>query len=508
VVFARGYGYADLEHDVRNTDTTAFYLASVSKQFTAAAVLLLAQDGKVSLDDDVRKYVPELPDYGKTIRLRHLLHHTSGVRDYDLLVDLSGRDVDDVVTNDDVLGLLSRQRGLNFPPGARYVYSNSGYALLSAVVERVSGAPFSEFVKGRIFDPLGMDDSLVKQDHRRIIPRRAIGYLRRPDGTFGIAMSNTEYTGPGNVVTTIRDLARWDANFYAPKVGGQPFVDGMRTRGKLEDGTVIDYAMGLVEGRSLGRPFEVHDGAFVGYRTILARYPGDRLTVAVLCTDASAHPEALSESVAAVFLPALGDAPAKTEAPAPAQLGVDPSALKGSYRDPHTQEIRVVTVRDGKIRMRVALEGGPESPELVPIAPRELVVKGLDTRYTFEPAEGKRPARLVRRAGHAQADTFVRFDPIASVPAEKLADYAGRYGSDEILRDMAIVAKDGKLFVGSWGGALAREPLRPLLADVFVIAGVAVTFERDARGKVKTLVIDSGRTQGVRLERRDRAACR
>ncbi len=505
VVFARGYGYADLEHDVLNTDTTVFYLASVSKQFTAAAVLLLAADGRLSLDDDVRKYIPELPDYGKRVTLRHLLHHTSGVRDYGLLVDLAGRDDEDAVTNDDVLALLSRQRGLNFPPGSRHLYSNSGYVLLSIVVERVSGTPFAAFVKARIFDPLGMSDSLVKQDHRRLVPRRAMGYVRRPDGTFGTAVSSSEYTGPGNVMTTLRDLGRWDANFYAPKVGGQALLDGLRTRGKLEDGTVLDYAMGLVHGDRSGVPYEWHNGAFVGYRTMLARYPGERLTVAVLCNDAAADPEKLSAEVADLFLPRPREPAAKTKAATPppaAPLGMDPALLAGSYRDPATLEIRVVEPKDGVIRMRFALEGGPEARELVPVGPRELVVKGFDTRYAYEPAHGKVPAHLVRKSSEGPADTFVRFDPVSAVPPAKVAEYAGRYGSDESARDLQMVVKDGKLFIGSWAGPLAPVPLRPIAADVFLIGPLSVSFERDGRGKVKALVIETPRTRGVRLEKR------
>jgi CubicO group peptidase (beta-lactamase class C family) len=415
VLFARGYGYADLEHDVPITDSTVFSIASVSKQFTAAAVLLLAGDEKLSLDDDVRRFIPELPDYGTRITLRRLLHHTSGVRDHELLLELEGRD-NDVVTNADVLWLLVHQRALNFPPGAAFEYSNSGYVLLSIVVERASGEAFSAFLREHVFGPLGMNASSVQQDHGRIVPGRAIGYALRPDGTWGISMGRREYTGPSNVLTTLRDLARWDANFYAPKVGGQALVDGLRTRDTLDSGAPIPYAMGLYVGDGLGRPSEWHSGGAWGYRTVLARYPGERLAVGVLCNDASAKPSALAEQVAKLLLPAI---------------------------DP------------------------PASPAQAP-----------------------------------GAATTGRTAPVASVRPAKLAEYAGRYGSDELTRDVAIVVEDGTLHFGPWGGTPEKEPLEPTARDVFLKGDVSVTFERSAQGRIKAVVFDTERTRRVRLQRR------
>ncbi len=418
ILFARGYGYADLEHDVPLTDASVFYLASVSKQFTAAAVLLLAGEGKLSIDDDVRKFLPELPDYGKRMTLRHLLHHTSGVRDYELLLQLEGRE-NDRLTNADMLWLLAHQRALNFAPGSAFAYSNSGYVLLSIVVERVSGLSFWAFMKDRIFDPLGMEASSVAQDHSRVVPGRAVGYATRPDGTLRISMNSRDYTGPGNVMTTIRDLARWDANFYAPRVGGQALVDGLRTRDNLEDGKPSSYAMGLGIGESLGRPFEIHSGGAWGYRTVLARYPGDRLAVAVLCNDASAKPSELAEQVARVLLPA-------TET--------------------------------------------PTSPA---------------------------PATAVTAPAPSPAAT----GPFEVKPAE-LAQYAGRYGSDEVTRDVQILLDGGKLFFGPWGSAPGAQPLEPLARDTFRRGPIGVTFERTAHGRIEAVVFDTEATRNVRLQKR------
>jgi CubicO group peptidase (beta-lactamase class C family) len=318
VAYAKGYGYADLEHDAPNTDTSRFYLASIAKQFTAAAVLLLAADGKLALGDDVRRYVPELPDRGQRITLDELLHHTSGVRDYGLLLDLEGVGDVDLVTTEDILWLLAHQQGYNFAPGTRYLYSNSGYVLLSLVVERASGKPYGAFVKERIFDPLGMTDTIVKDDHGAIVARRAVGYAIRPDGTRRSAVSNTEYTGQGNILSTVRDLARWDANFYAPTVGGPALIEGLRARGTLADGTQLAYAGGLIEDTVSGLAREAHDGTLAGYRARIVRYPTERLTVAVLCNDASAKTEALEQKVTSVLVPGFAPTGADSGAPPPA----------------------------------------------------------------------------------------------------------------------------------------------------------------------------------------------
>lgn len=503
IIYSSGYGYADLEHDARITDTTPFQLASLSKQLTAAVILLLAQDGKLSLDDDVRKYIPELPDYGKPITLVELLHHTSGVRDYDLLLDLQGSHAEDVATNDEALWLLAHQRGLNFPPGSHFLYSNAGYLLLSIVAQRVSGEPFDALSKERVFEPLGMSDSLVAADHARIVPGRAVGYRRRDDGSFAISMSGSERTGMGNVLSTIRDLAKWDANFYEPKVGGRALVDAMRTRGKLEDGTTLDYAMGLVEQQSHGLMVETHGGSAAGYRSVLTRYPSERLTVAVLCNDASAKPADVGEKIAALLLPQLAGSRDDVSGTPPA-LGVDPAAIAGAYLNVEAGGLLVVEAKDGALHLRRGLHGD-DAIELIPVGPGELAVKGSpSTRLTLAPAAGKVPARLLRRMAGGPVDAFTRIEPVESVPPSALRAYAGRYGSDEVTRDIVIVVKDGKLQWGPLGRAPSREPLQPVARDVFLLGddGGDCAFERDGRGNVKAVVFNAERARGVRLGRR------
>src|SRR5262245_41692285 len=217
LVYSRGYGMANLEHGIPNSPKLVYDIGSTSKQFTAASILLLAKQGKLSLDDEARKYIPELPAYQWPITIRHLIHHTSGLRDYLTLFSLAGVNFDDTTTEKDALEIILRQKGLNFAPGDEWLYSNSGYFLLSIIIKRASGKSFAEFAKENIFDPLGMTHTLILDNHKRIVPMRAVGYSPNPRGGFQTEMSNFEQTGDGAVQTSIEDLLLWDQNFYEPK---------------------------------------------------------------------------------------------------------------------------------------------------------------------------------------------------------------------------------------------------------------------------------------------------
>ncbi len=512
IVFSKGYGYADLEHDDPITDATPFYTASLSKQFTAAAVMLLVGDGKLSLDDDVRKYIPELPDFGARITLDHLLHHTSGLRDYHLLLLLEGLNEEDVITSREVLWLLAHQRTLNFTPGSHQLYSSSGYVLLAEIVARVSGESFNAFLTRRLLQPLGMASSLIRDDHARVIPHKAVGYGRGPDDQPRTLVANLEYAGSSNFVTTIRDLANWDANFYDPRVGGPAFVERMRARGKLADGAELDYASGLEEYESHGRHVESHDGAFAGYRSVLTRYPTERLAVAVLCNTTEANADALEEKVAAVFLPQPGGenpaVAATVPAAVPGHFGYDLASIAGLYADPFTVETRTLETADGIVHMRVGRSTNAPR-ELVPVGPGDFVVKGGSTHYGYQPAQGKQPARLVRVAKAELTRTFVRVDPVERV--DNLGEYTGRYGSDELAHDIEIRIESGHLVMAAVGGAMRGTPFRPVARDLFgsddegwrFADDVGWRFERDGRGRVVRLVASTDRARGVVLTRRN-----
>jgi CubicO group peptidase (beta-lactamase class C family) len=293
----KAYGMADLEHDVPNTPDTIFEAGSVAKQFTAMAVILLAGDGKLSLDDPARKYVPELPDYGAPLTIRHMLTHTSGLRDWGSVAGIAGAPrTTRAYTHAHVLDIVSRQKALNFPPGTNWSYSNTGFNLAAIIVSRVSGRSFAEFSKRRIFEPLGMTRTSWRDDHQRIVKGRATAYATVPGGGYQTLMPFENVHGNGGLLTTVGDLLKWNENFVAPKVATPALVAEMQRVARLTDGRELDYALGLYARTVAGVKNVFHSGSTAGYRAHLNRFPEAHTSVAVLCnasdgqaTDAAAR---------------------------------------------------------------------------------------------------------------------------------------------------------------------------------------------------------------------------
>ena len=284
-VFMKGYGMASLEHELPITPTSAFYAASVSKQFTAFAVAMLAKQGKLSLDDDIRKWFPEVPDFGKKITVDNLIHHTSGLRDYFGLLGMTGWPFDGPVTEAKFLDLVSRQKALNFDPGTRFLYSNTGYVLLSILVKRVSGKSLREFTDSAMFAPLGMTNSHFRDDHTALVKNRAFAYSPSADG-WKMNVPGFDVVGDGGLFITVEDLAKW-----ARRLGelGDPVLVRVHTRGRLVSGDSIPYAFGLTHGMYRGRGTIEHSGAYGGYRTNLLRFPAFNFAVGMLCNTSTAR---------------------------------------------------------------------------------------------------------------------------------------------------------------------------------------------------------------------------
>ncbi|MEJ7702143.1 MAG: serine hydrolase domain-containing protein [Pyrinomonadaceae bacterium] len=294
IVFQKGYGTANLEYDLPITPKTVFQIASVSKQFTAFSIYLLEKQGKISLEDDVRKYVPEVPDVGKTIRIKHLLAHTSGIKDQAALMTLAGWRSGDVTTTHDVLRLISRQKELNFEPGSQYLYSNSGYTLLAEIVKRVSGQSFAGFTKKNIFEPLGMKDTQFYDDFERIVKNRADSYELQ-NGTYKKQSLSNSVEGPSNLYTTVEDLAKWVLNFEKPVVGDAELIkrfneasllnNGERVVWGISDGEPGYHAKGQIHWNYRGLHLMSHGGHAAAFRSFLGRFPDQHLAVIALSND-------------------------------------------------------------------------------------------------------------------------------------------------------------------------------------------------------------------------------
>jgi CubicO group peptidase (beta-lactamase class C family) len=492
---SRAYGMANLDHDVPLTTRSVFHVASVSKQFTAAAILLLAGDGKLSLDDEVRTYISELPDFGRPITIRQLAHHTSGIRDQWSLLGLAGwRYSRDLITDDDVVSLLSRQQDLNFEPGARHLYSNSGYTLMALIVSRVSGQSFRAFTTERIFEPLGMQQTHFRDNFAEIVKQQAYGYARDGAG-FRLSVTNFDTAGATSLLTTVEDLARWHANFDTLVVGGKPWLTALLERGVLNSGETIEYAFGITHGTYRGLPTVGHGGSDAGYRAAFLRFPEQRFGVATLCNIASANPTELTRRVADAY---LEDALQPVTAAADEANGDEPevalaaerlSALAGLYWNHEDLVARRFEADGGRL---YALASRGRQPLKSLGDGRFVSTSGPRTRLVFEAGE-RGAARLA-----VGATVFERRDPFAPTAAQ-LADFAGTYRSDEIELAYRLVVHEGGLRLER----LKAQPaaLQPVIADTFTGQPGTFTFVRDGAGRVTGFLLDAGRVRHVKFRR-------
>ena len=372
IIYAKGYGLANIEENVPINPQSVFDIGSTSKQFTAASILLLEKQGKLAVTDDVRKYLPELPDYGQKISILQLLNHTSGLRDYLALMELAGINTDSVTTDEDALALINRQKGLNFAPGSDWLYSNTGFFLLSVIVKRVSGKTLREFAAENIFTPLEMTHTQFRDDHASLIANRALAYDEREkkDG-YTLNVSYFEQTGDGAVHTSVEDLLKWDENFYSPRVGGQDFLNELQERGKLNSGKVLDYTKGLFLQDYRGLHSVSHGGAWGGYRAELLRFPEQHFSVACLCNVGNAHPTKRAHEVADVYLGSLMKPkeqrkPEEAEKKEKTEISLTAQQLQSYAGDYWSEELGVayrLAVADGRIKV-VAMRDGSGSPRV------------------------------------------------------------------------------------------------------------------------------------------------
>lgn len=496
-LLTKGYGLASLEWEVPITSRTVFDVASVSKQVTATAVLLLEQDGLLSLDDDVRKHLPELPPYPRTVTLRHLLHHTSGLRDYLDLLALKGVPVEGVTTDAQALALIARQKGVDFPAGEEMRYCNTGYFLLSQVVRRVSGKSLRVLAAERVFGPLGMKETRFADDHAEVVPRRATGYAPRAAGGFATATSGWEQTGDGGVLTTLDDLLLWGRALDDGSLAGRELVERMETAGKRNDGSPTGYGLGVSLSTFDGRKVVFHAGSWTGFRAALLRVPSERLDVAVLCNLSSTHPDAVARALARIVLDPAAGVPAPPATPGPRPVR-DLTPYPGLYRNVRLGTLRRVYLRDA--RLRISRAGSPPSQELVPNGPDEFVPADSPgpeppVRMRFEPGR-KVPRLTIVKDGVPETYEAV---PSWTPAASELGGFTGTFTSDELEMSLRVALEEGRLFVRA--RTLPAEPLEPTFPNAFALPGWQVAFTRDGAGRVESLTLRSERLGGIRFVR-------
>lgn len=359
VVHAKGYGMASLEHGVPNQPHTVFDIASVSKQFGAFAIALLEADGRLALDDDVRKYVPDLPDFGHAITVRHLVHHTSGLRDWPGTLRMGGWSSEDVMSFEQILRMAYSQKTLNFKPNDEHAYSNTGYNVMAEIVQRVAGKSFRQFTEERIFRPLGMTRTHFHDDHREVVRNMAESYAPDREGNRGYlhVTSNLTALASSSLFTTVEDLAKWVRNFETAEVGGRRVIEAMHRRGVLNAGDTIPYAFGQSKGQYRGAETWSHGGSWAGYRSVLTRYPAYRFAVIILGNTADMAPGTLANSIADIYLGnRLGQAVAQSRTPDPANQAAPwhPTVAElrefvGEYRSDELDTSWHIRLVDGKL---------------------------------------------------------------------------------------------------------------------------------------------------------------
>jgi CubicO group peptidase (beta-lactamase class C family) len=486
IVLERAYGMADLEHLAVNRPDTIFEAGSVSKQFTAAAVLLLAGEGKLALDDPARKYVPELPDYGVPLTIRHMLQHVSGLRDWGTIEELAGWPrTTRAYTHAHVLDIVSRQRALNFTPGTDWSYSNTGYNLAAIIVSRVAGEPFAEFTRKRIFEPLGMTRTSWRDDFTRVVPDRAVAYADRSGG-FTTDMPFENVHGNGGLLTTVGDLLRWNENFVTMTVGGAGLVKLQQTPGTFNDGREHDYGFGLFIREYRGLREVSHSGSTAGYRAHLLRFPDAHVSISVLCNVTSGNASRFAYQVADAY---LGDRLAPVTRPASVPVPADVLAARaGLYRSLKTGEPLRVTVQEGSLVIR--------GSALVALSATNF--RQGATEITFD-GDGAGRSNQVRFAfPNGTSEQYARIDPWTPTAAE-LAAYAGTYTSDEVEVSLTLSVEDGALVVKRRPDT--RATLEPVYADGFESPLGLIRFNRDTGGRVTSLSVVTGRAWDVRFDR-------
>lgn len=493
LLFQNAYGMANLEHMAIITPASIFHVASVSKQFTAAAVMLLARDGSLSLDDDIRSYVPEVPDFGHRITIRHLLTHTSGLRDqWDLLYMARGRFEENRITEDDVLEIVGRQRALNFTPGTEYLYSNTGYTLAGTIVRRVSGQSLRDFADERIFQPLGMTSTHFHDDYTRVVRGRAAGYAPVDEGMWRVSLPNYDTYGATSLFTTVGDLLKWDANFDHPVVGDEAMLREMIASATLSNGDTTGYGLGIFTDVYRGARLVGHGGADAGYRSYLGRFPEHGLSVVVLCNAASANPTALARSVADVYLadrlePREVAPVVSVTVPSAAEL----AALAGVYAHPVTGSPLFISLRDD------ALEIGRESgPRLLPIGGTRFRVTGQPVELEFNGAESVVQTVLAWPA--RPPVTLMRRDDPVQMSGAELERYAGTYHSEELGATYTVRAVDGALVLRTrWG---RNATVRPAYGNTFA-GDFLLKFVPGPGDTISGMRMSSGRVREVEFQR-------
>jgi CubicO group peptidase (beta-lactamase class C family) len=505
ILYDKGYGLAQLEYEIPISTETIFHVASVSKQFTTFAVVLLAHDGKLSLDDNIRKHLPDFPDVGHTVTVRHLIHHTSGIRDQWSLLMAAGWRMDDVITRDDIMHLLNNQRELNFPPGESFLYSNAGYTLLGEIVKNVSGRSLKDFAAERIFAPLNMKHTHFHDDHRHVVPNRAYSYSKLDDGGYEKSVLSYANVGATSLFTTGSDMMKWQRNFATGQVGGKEAIATMMQRGKLNDGRELAYGFALAHTPYKGLRTISHGGADAGFRSYLGHFPDQDLSIAVTGNLAQMSPANMAFGIADIYLEKwlVQETTQESENNGEKQRLISDDMLKkykGTYLNEEINQTFKLLEKDGilKIAMGTALPTPLKAID-------ETRFRSADTPPSLEiqiETDKKNDVSAVHLTTKNSAQTTY-------VPARRpkrtaafLEPLTGRYYSAEIDSHYDVTFDGKHLYMKR----LKTGPsvLQPAYLDGFNWEGELIRFVRDGGGNPIGFRLNSGRILNLWFEKKSK----
>ena len=504
IIYKKGYGMANLEYDIPITPATIFHVASVSKQFTVFSILLLESEGKLSLDDDIRTYIPEVPDFGETITLRHLATHTSGLRDQWALLAMAGWRLDDVITREHILKLVSQQKDLNFAPGDKYLYCNTGFTLLAEVVSRVSGESFAAYTEANIFEPLQMNHTLFYDDHEKIVKNRAYSYYG--DGTgFKKSVLSFANVGATSLFTTVEDLSLWALNFSEIKIGNAEILKTMNTPAVLNSGEEFGGALGQFVGKYKGLNEIQHGGADAGFRSYLGRFPDQNFSIIVFSNFAHINAGWMAHQVVDIYLKDQLDNEVKEDDDKPESTD-EKLVLDGNILNSYVGEYELrpgfiinVTKENDQLFGKAT---GQANIRLIPITSTEFAVEGVDVQLEFVPGDSEKVDSIRVHQG-GQISEGRRLPPFDK-SAVNLQEYSGRFYSEELSTEYIFQIQEGKLIARHI--RLSDIKLTPTRKDMF--SGDAwffsqIEFIRGNDNRITGCQVSSGRVQNLKFEKID-----
>jgi len=503
IIYKKGYGSAQLEYNIPLSPSTIFHVASVSKQFTAFSITMLADQGKLSLEDDIRKHLPEVPDFGETVTIRHLIHHISGIRDQWELLAMAGWRLDDVITKEHIMKMVMHQRELNFAPGEKYLYCNTGFTLLAVIVEKVTGKSFREWTAENIFQPLEMNDTHFHDDHEMIVKNRAYSYSPVRKSGFKKRVLSYANVGATSLFTTVEDLAKWINNFTHAKAGGKKVIEQMQQQGILNNGEKIGYAHGLGIGEYKGLKTVGHGGADAGFRSIIRMFPEQKFAIVILSNLGSFNTGLLANRVTDIFLEKeFSEEEQEKESEEEETITVESGVLdkyKGKYMLETNTEVTISKVNN---RLMWSAERSSRY-RLYPQSDKRFFLKVADAYVIFhQENDGKVNTFTFQETDEELKATRIDEESLKMVSLE---DFTGEYYSEELGTAYKLVLEDGKLIAKH-----RRHSDIPLtMKDIDNFRGTQwffrkIKFSRDENNNVKGFWLTGGRVRNMRFEKIER----